>query len=168
MFRLIIHIILLAVVVVFVALNVPYTTSVNLFTYMFEDVSTVAVVLVSFIVGIIYSFLIYLQNYFYKSGKKRQKERRDQTKIKEKELKTKEKKVAAPAAAPAKSSAAASSKKSLKAAAQPGAEPSSSSESGVTTQAADPQPKPKKEKKSFLPFGNKGGKDTKKDTQKEP
>lgn len=168
MFRLIIHIILLAVVVVFVALNVPYTTSVNLFTYMFEDVSTVAVVLVSFIVGIIYSFLIYLQNYFHQSGKKRQKERRDQTKIKEKELKTKEKKSAAPITAPAKSNASASSKKASKAAAKPGTELISGSESGVTTQAADLQSKPKKEKKSFLPFGNKGGKDTKKDSKKEP
>ncbi|MGC9313601.1 MAG: hypothetical protein ACP5IA_13020 [Sediminispirochaetaceae bacterium] len=166
MFRIIIHIILLAIVVVFVALNVPYTTSVNLFTYMFEDISTVAVVLVSFIVGIIYSFLIYLQNYFYQSGKKRQKERRDQTRVKEKELKTKEKKIAAPIAAPAKPNASASSKKASKAAAKPGTE--LSSESGITTQAADLQSKPKKEKKSFLPFGNKGAKDQKKDSKKEP
>jgi len=166
MFRIIIHIILLAVVVVFVALNVPYTTSVNLFTYMFEDVSTVAVVLVSFIVGIIYSFLIYLQNYFYQSGKKRQKERRDQTKIKEKELKTKEKKIAAPA--PSGTNAAVPSKKTSKAAAKSGKEPSSSSESGITTQTSDLQAGSKKEKKSFLPFGNKGGKDNKKDSKQEP
>ncbi len=168
MFRIIIHIILLAVVVVFVALNVPYTTSVNLFTYLFEDISTVAVVLVSFIVGIIYSFLIYLQNYFYQSGKKRQKERRDQTRIKEKELKTKEKKIAAPVADSSRAKTPAPSKKTSKAAVKSGPEVSSGSESGVTTQASDPQTKPKKEKKSFLPFGRKSGEDQKKDSKQEP
>lgn len=90
MVKLVIHILLLAVVVVFVALNVPYTTSINLFGYMFEDVSTVAVVLLAFIVGIIYSFFYYVLNYFYKSGRKKDKERRQKTKVKEKELQAKE------------------------------------------------------------------------------
>lgn len=89
MVKLVIHILLLAVVVVFVALNVPYTTSINLFGYMFEDVSTVAVVLLAFIVGIIYSFFYYVLNYFYKSGRKKDKERRQKTKVKEKELQAK-------------------------------------------------------------------------------
>jgi len=89
MLRLIIHILLLAIVVAFVALNVPYTTSVNLFGYMFDDISTVAVVLVAFILGIIYSFFYYVLNYFYKAGKKKDRERRKQTKAKEKELQSK-------------------------------------------------------------------------------
>ncbi len=90
MIRLVIHIILLAIVVVFVALNVGYTTSINLFGYMFSDISTVAVTLVAFIVGIIYSFFYYVLNYFYKSGKKKARERSKKTKDKEKELKEKE------------------------------------------------------------------------------
>ena len=90
MIRLVIHILLLAIVVVFVALNVGYTTSINLFGYMFENVSTVAVSLIAFIVGIIYSFFYYILNYFYKSGKKKARERSKQTKDKEKELKEKE------------------------------------------------------------------------------
>jgi uncharacterized integral membrane protein len=89
MLKLIIHILLLAVVVVFVALNVSYSTSINLFGYMFEEVSTVAVVLVSFIVGIIYSFFYYVLNYFYKSGRKKDRERRKKTKDMEKELNVK-------------------------------------------------------------------------------
>lgn len=90
MIRLVIHILLLAIVVVFVALNVGYTTSINLFGYMFEDISTVAVSLIAFIVGIIYSFFYYILNYFYKSGKKKARERSKQTKDKEKKLKEKE------------------------------------------------------------------------------
>lgn len=89
MLKLVIHILLLAVVVAFVALNVSYSTSINLFGYMFEEVSTVAVVLVAFIVGIIYSFFYYVLNFFYKSGRKKDKERRKKTKDMEKELKVK-------------------------------------------------------------------------------
>ena len=90
MIRLVIHIILLAIVVAFVALNVGYTTSINLFGYMFADISTVAVTLVAFIVGIIYSFFYYVLNFFYKSGKKKSRERSKKAKDKEKELKEKE------------------------------------------------------------------------------
>lgn len=89
MLKLVIHILLLAVVVAFVALNVSYSTSVNLFGYMFEEVSTVAVVLVAFIVGIIYSFFYYVLNFFYKSGRKKDKERRKKARDMEKELKVK-------------------------------------------------------------------------------
>ncbi len=90
MIKLVIHILLLAVVVAFVALNVPYATSINLFGYMFEDISTVAVVLVAFIVGIIYSFFYYILNFFYKSGRKKDKEQRRKAKDMEKKLKDKE------------------------------------------------------------------------------
>jgi len=90
MIRLVIHIILLAIVVAFVALNVGYTTSINLFGYMFTDISTVAVTLVAFIVGIIYSFFYYVLNYFNKSGKQRVRERSKKAKDKEKALKEKE------------------------------------------------------------------------------
>jgi phosphotransferase system glucose/maltose/N-acetylglucosamine-specific IIC component len=87
---LVIHIILLAIVVAFVALNVGYTTSINLFGYMFSNISTVAVTLVAFIVGIIYSFFYYVLNYFNKSGKQRVRERSKKAKDKEKVLKEKE------------------------------------------------------------------------------
>jgi len=90
MIRLVIHIILLAIVVAFVALNVGYTTSINLFGYMFTDISTVAVTLVAFIVGIIYSFFYYVLNYFNKSGKQRVRERSKKAKDKEKALKERE------------------------------------------------------------------------------
>src|SRR6056297_1233304 len=90
MIRLVIHIILLAIVVAFVALNVGYTTSINLFGYMFSDISTVAVTLVAFIVGIIYSFFYYVLNYFNKSGKQKIRDRSKKAKDKEKALKERE------------------------------------------------------------------------------
>jgi len=141
MFRIIIHIILVAIVAAFVAFNVKFTTSINLFSYMIEDISTVAVVLAAFILGIIYSFLIYVQNYFYQSGKKREKERRDKTKVKEKELKTKEKKITAQPAAATRTG--------------------TNTEKGVTAREPEKKTEQKKGKKQLLPFGNKNNKDTK-------
>ncbi|MFW6343435.1 MAG: DUF1049 domain-containing protein [Sediminispirochaetaceae bacterium] len=90
MLRLILHIVLLAVLAVFVAMNVPYKTSINLFGYMFEDISTVAVVLISLIAGVVYSFIYYILSYFRKSGIKRAKKRAEKTKDRQKELKEKE------------------------------------------------------------------------------
>lgn len=60
---------------------------------MFSDISTVAVTLVAFIVGIIYSFFYYVLNYFNKSGKQRVRERSKKAKDKEKALKEKEEKL---------------------------------------------------------------------------
>lgn len=90
MLRLILHIVILAVLAVFVAMNVPYKTSINLFGYMFEDISTVAVVLISLVAGVVYSFIYYILSYFRKTGIKRAKRREEKTKDKQKELKEKE------------------------------------------------------------------------------
>ncbi len=91
MMRLIFHLVLLAVVAIFVALNVSYTTSINLFGYMIEHISTVAVVLISLIAGVLYSFIYYALSYIRKSGIQRQKRREEKTKDREKELKEREK-----------------------------------------------------------------------------
>jgi uncharacterized integral membrane protein len=90
MIRLIFHIILLGIIAAFVALNVQHTTTVNLFSLKYDNVSTAAVVLIAFIAGILYSFILYLLHYFRNSGRKKLKERKEQTKSKEKELKEKE------------------------------------------------------------------------------
>lgn len=86
MIRLVFHIILLAVVAVFVALNVPYTTTIDLFGYLIEDVSTVAVVLVSLIAGVVYSFIYYVLNLLRKTGVRRAKKKQQEVKEKEKLL----------------------------------------------------------------------------------
>jgi H+/gluconate symporter-like permease len=90
MIRLIFHIVLLAVVAAFVALNVSHTTTVNLFSLKYTGVSTATVVLIAFIAGIVYSFILYLMHYFRNSGRKKLKEQKQQFKDKEKELKAKE------------------------------------------------------------------------------
>jgi uncharacterized integral membrane protein len=90
MIRLIFHIILLGIVAAFVALNVSHTTTVNLFSLQYSNVSTATVVLLAFIAGILYSFILYLLHYFRNSGRKKMKERQQQAKSKEKELKAKE------------------------------------------------------------------------------
>jgi len=132
MIRLVIHIILLAIVVAFVALNVGYTTSINLFGYMFSDISTVAVTLVAFIVGIIYSFFYYVLNYFNKSGKQKIRERSKKAKDKEKALKEKEEEL----------KEGASSKKEI-------ASPTAETSPQETVASA------KKPKKKSRPFGKK-------------
>ena len=103
MIRLIFHIILLGILAAFVAINMPYTTTINLFGYMLEDVSSVAVVLVSLVIGVLYSFVYYVLSYFRKSGIKRAKKRQEVTKDREKELKEKQKQLESH---PAESSAA--------------------------------------------------------------
>ncbi|MFO7849695.1 MAG: hypothetical protein R6V67_07020, partial [Spirochaetia bacterium] len=55
-----------------------------------EDISTVAVVLISLIAGVVYSFIYYVLSYFRKTGIKRAKKREEKTKDKQKELKEKE------------------------------------------------------------------------------
>jgi uncharacterized integral membrane protein len=94
--RLILNILLLVVLVVFIAINMAYRTTVNFFGLMLEDVSVVAVVLVSIVFGIVYSFVTYLINFFVRKRRARLNRRREQTKEKERELKEKEKELALP------------------------------------------------------------------------
>ena len=84
MISLIFNILMLVILAAFVAFNVPYTTSVNLFGYVVEEISTVAIILISLVAGVLFSFLFYLAEGVRKAGRKRQK-------VKVKELKEKEK-----------------------------------------------------------------------------
>ena len=91
MVRLIINILFLIVLAVFIALNVSHTTSVNIFGHVVENVSVVAVILLSIVLGVMYSFLFYITSYFGKVRKGKLKEQTVFAKKKEKELKTREK-----------------------------------------------------------------------------
>ena len=91
MIRLIVNILFLIVLAVFIALNVSYSTSVNIFGRVFENISVVAVILLSIVLGVLYSFLFYVSTYLGKLQKGKIKEKKDFTKKKEKELKTREK-----------------------------------------------------------------------------
>ncbi len=91
MIRLIINILTLVVLAVFVAMNVAYKTSINLFGYKYDDISTVAVILIALVAGVLYSFLFYLLTFINKSEKLKIRNKHKNTKLKEKELKDKEK-----------------------------------------------------------------------------
>jgi len=91
MFRVILSIVLLVFLVVLIVLNLGYTTSFNLFGWKFESIPVIAVALISFAVGILYSFAYYLGRYLNKISKKRFQKRGEQVKVREQELKDKEK-----------------------------------------------------------------------------
>lgn len=86
MISLLINIVLLVALAAFVALNVPYTTTVNLFGRMAENISTVAVILISVVFGVLFSFFFYLAESMRKARKLKQKKRIKELKVKEKEL----------------------------------------------------------------------------------
>ena len=72
-------------------MNVSYTTSINLFGYKLEQISTVAVILISIAAGVVYSFFYYLLTYLAKTRRDKIKSQDKRSKAKAKELKNKEK-----------------------------------------------------------------------------
>ena len=90
MTRLIISIVFFLVLAVFIALNAPFTTSVNLFGYRMDEVSIVAVIIVTMAVGVLYSFTLYFSNYLAKSRTERLKRKKEKNKLRAEELKTQE------------------------------------------------------------------------------
>jgi uncharacterized integral membrane protein len=93
MIRLIINILTLIVLAVFVSMNVAYKTTINLFGYRYDDISTIAVILISLVGGVVYSFIYYLLTYLNKSEKLKIRNKHKNAKLKEKELKDKEKNI---------------------------------------------------------------------------
>ena len=91
MIRLIFSIIFLIILAVFIVFNAAYTTEVNLFGYKMESVPTVAVVLLTLVVGVLYSFCLYLTSYFSKKQSYKLKNRKQKNEAKAKELESKEK-----------------------------------------------------------------------------
>jgi len=93
MIRLIINIATLIILAIFIAMNVSYETSINLFGFKYDSISTVAVIIVSLVSGVLYSFVYYLLTFISKSEKLKMRNKGKQAKLKEKELKTKEKNI---------------------------------------------------------------------------
>jgi len=101
MFRIIFSAVLLVVLAVLVVFNLDSTSTVNLFGREFENVSVVAIGLVSFVAGVVYSFIIYLGNYIARGRRDRLSKRERTVKEKEKaEKKQKKRGDAAPALMP--------------------------------------------------------------------
>jgi uncharacterized integral membrane protein len=90
MFRVVLSIVLLVILVVLIVLNLGYTTSFNVFGWKFEEIPVTAVALVSFAVGVLYSFAYYLGRYFARVSKTRFRQRGEKVKAREQELKEKQ------------------------------------------------------------------------------
>ncbi len=86
MIRLVVHILLLIVLAIFISFNVSNQTTINLFGRQFEGVSVIVVVLLSVVLGILYSFLIYLTGAVVRARRGRERDRAILTRQKEQEL----------------------------------------------------------------------------------
>ncbi len=91
MIRLVISILLFIILAVFVALNAQNTTTIDVFGYEFEEVSVAAVVTITLAVGVLYSFILYVTNYFSKARAERLKNQKRKNKVRATELAEKEK-----------------------------------------------------------------------------
>ena len=90
MIRLIFSIVFLVILAVFIAFNAQFSTDVNLFGYKLIAVPTVAVVLLTLVTGVIYSFGLYIIAYFVKRRAEKAKDLKRKNSDKAKELKTQE------------------------------------------------------------------------------
>ena len=91
MVRIIVNIALLIVLAVFVAFNMPYRTAVNLFGWQLEELSTVAVILISVVIGVLYSFTLYVAAFLGRTRRTKMRTRSSAVDAMAKSLKTKEK-----------------------------------------------------------------------------
>ena len=90
MARIILSIFFLIVFTVLIILNLDNRTAFNVFGFNFADLPTTAVALVSFVLGVLYSFIYYLFSYFGKMKKeniqkKKKKLTERETSLKERE-----------------------------------------------------------------------------------
>ena len=93
MARIIFSILFLVALAVLIVMNVGTATSVNVFGWKVEELSVTVVALVSFVAGVIYSFVFYLISYLERGRKDRLARRKQKLKNQELELKTREQEV---------------------------------------------------------------------------
>jgi flagellar biosynthesis/type III secretory pathway M-ring protein FliF/YscJ len=65
-------------------MNAQFNTSFNLFGLKIEELPVIAVVLASFVAGIVFSFIVYIMNYLHRTRKTKVSEREKKVKSKEK------------------------------------------------------------------------------------
>jgi uncharacterized integral membrane protein len=93
MARVIVSIVFLLILVAVIVLNIENVTSFNLFGWRIEEIPVTAIALVSFVLGVLYSFLYYLLGYFSKLRRERLVRRGKVLKDREESLKHKKKSV---------------------------------------------------------------------------
>jgi len=88
--KLIVSALILIALAVLIVLNVNYRSTVNLFGAQFENVSVIVIAIAGFVLGVIYTVIIYVINLLNKQRKDSQKKKREGLKQKEVELKQRE------------------------------------------------------------------------------
>jgi uncharacterized integral membrane protein len=91
MVRLIISLVILVVLAVLLIFNGTFMTPVNLFGYHIEKVPVVVVAIVGFVFGILYSFVIYFMRFLAKRHSATIKSKDREVRMREQEIKEKEK-----------------------------------------------------------------------------
>jgi uncharacterized integral membrane protein len=93
MVRLIISIVILVVLAVLLIFNGTFMTPVSLFGYRIEGVPVVVVAIVGFVLGVLYSFMLYLMRFFAKRRSTTIQSKDRDVRTREQEVKEKEKRL---------------------------------------------------------------------------
>lgn len=86
MIRLTFSIALLVVLAVLVLFNARYSTSFSLFGFAVEEVPVIAVALLAFVLGVVYSFVFYVLRFLDKQRRVRLKQRGEHSRSRERAL----------------------------------------------------------------------------------
>ncbi len=93
MARIIITVIFLIAIAVLIILNIGSNAPVNVFGWKVEEMPVSVVAIVSFVVGVLYSFIFYLMSYIERGRRDRMDKRKKKLKSQEAELKSREQEV---------------------------------------------------------------------------
>ena len=84
--RVIFSVVLLVLLTVLIVMNLGPTTSVNLFGARFANIPVVAVAMLSFALGVVYSLFLYVGQYFHRSSRERLAKRHRDVEERERKL----------------------------------------------------------------------------------
>lgn len=84
--RIVFSVILLVLLTVLIVMNLGPTTTVNLFGARFQSVPVVAVAMLSFALGVVYSLLLYIGQYFHRASRQRLAKRHQDVTERERKL----------------------------------------------------------------------------------
>jgi uncharacterized integral membrane protein len=93
MIRLIVGVVILVVIAVLFALNGTNTTPLNLFGYRMENVPVIAVAVAGFVLGVLYSFILYFLRFVDRRRRTALKNRDQQVRSREQAVKDEQKRL---------------------------------------------------------------------------
>jgi uncharacterized integral membrane protein len=88
--RVIVSVVLLVLLTVLIVMNLGPTTSINLFGARFEKMPVVALAMMSFVLGVVYSLFLYVGHYFHRSSREKLAQRHKDIEERERRLEVQE------------------------------------------------------------------------------